>query len=53
MTNAIVNCDGFLFERVFEITKQKKKLWDSNPALLDLPTIFKPTHVGQLCLIKS
>jgi hypothetical protein len=28
MTNAIVNCDGFLFERVFEITKQKKKLWD-------------------------
>jgi hypothetical protein len=28
MTNAIVNCDGFLFERVFEITEQKEKLWD-------------------------
>jgi hypothetical protein len=38
MTNAIVKCDGFLFERVFEITKQKKKLWDWQPAPLTFLT---------------
>jgi hypothetical protein len=46
MTNAIVNCDGFLFERVFELTKLLKKYGIGEWATPKSPTIFKPTHRG-------